>query len=224
MRRAPRHPACCQQHAWHRRRHPHCVNAARAAPRGAGRLGLGILTAITDALDLIERDLGARPNLDALPEETPEVWRAIGAADTIGVFQIESRAQQQSLPRTKPVKMDDLVAQVAIIRPGPIQGNAVHPYLRRRAGLEAVAYPHQSLAPILVETLGVILYQEQVMRIAIEVAGFTPGASDVFRRAMGSARSEREMALLQTRFVDGAIATASPVTDGGLTVGAKTWP
>jgi error-prone DNA polymerase len=170
-------------------------------------LGLGILTAITDALDLVARDVGARPDLDALPEEIPEVWRAVGAADTIGVFQIESRAQQQSLPRTKPVKMDDLVAQVAIIRPGPIQGNAVHPYLRRRAGLEAVTYPHQALAPILDETLGVILYQEQVMRIAIEVAGFTPGASDVFRRAMGSARSEREMELLRTRFVDGAIAT-----------------
>ena len=170
-------------------------------------LGLGILTAITDALDLIARDVGARPDLDALPEEIAEVWRAVGAADTIGVFQIESRAQQQSLPRTKPVKMDDLVAQVAIIRPGPIQGNAVHPYLRRRAGLERVTYPHQSLAPILDETLGVILYQEQVMRIAIEVAGFTPGASDVFRRAMGSARSEREMELLRTRFVDGAIST-----------------
>ena len=170
-------------------------------------LGLGILTAITDALDLIARDVGARPDLDALPEEIAEVWRAVGAADTIGVFQIESRAQQQSLPRTKPVKMDDLVAQVAIIRPGPIQGNAVHPYLRRRAGFERVTYPHQSLAPILDETLGVILYQEQVMRIAIEVAGFTPGASDVFRRAMGSARSEREMELLRTRFVDGAIST-----------------
>ena len=170
-------------------------------------LGLGILTAITDALDLVARDVVARPDLDALPEEIAEVWRAVGAADTIGVFQIESRAQQQSLPRTKPVKMDDLVAQVAIIRPGPIQGNAVHPYLRRRAGLESVTYPHQSLAPILDETLGVILYQEQVMRIAIEVAGFTPGASDVFRRAMGSARSEREMELLRTRFVDGAVAT-----------------
>jgi error-prone DNA polymerase len=170
-------------------------------------LGLGILTAITDALDLVARDVGVRPDLDALPEEIAEVWRAVGAADTIGVFQIESRAQQQSLPRTKPVKMDDLVAQVAIIRPGPIQGNAVHPYLRRRAGLEAVTYPHQALAPILDETLGVILYQEQVMRIAIEVAGFTPGASDVFRRAMGSARSEREMELLRTRFVDGAIST-----------------
>ena len=103
--------------------------------------------------------------------------------------------------------MDDLVAQVAIIRPGPIQGNAVHPYLRRRAGLERATYPHPSLAPILDETLGVILYQEQVMRIAIEVAGFTPGASDVFRRAMGSARSPREMELLRTRFVDGAVAT-----------------
>ena len=170
-------------------------------------LGLGMLTAITDALNLVQRDLGLRPDLDAIPEETPEVWRAIGAADTIGVFQIESRAQQQSLPRTKPVKMDDLVAQVAIIRPGPIQGNAVHPYLRRRAGLEPVTYTLPALAPILDETLGVILYQEQVMRIAIEVAGFAAGAADVFRRAMGSARSPREMALLRTRFVDGAVAT-----------------
>jgi error-prone DNA polymerase len=85
-------------------------------------LGLGILTAVTDALDLIARDVGARPDLDALPEEIAEVWRAVGAADTIGVFQIESRAQQQSLPRTKPVKMDDLVAQVAIIRPGQSKG------------------------------------------------------------------------------------------------------
>ncbi|MFM2098236.1 MAG: hypothetical protein RIT06_864 [Chloroflexota bacterium] len=170
-------------------------------------LGLGILTAITDALSLVERDLGGRPNLDALAEETPEVWRAIGAADTIGVFQVESRAQQQSLPRTKPIKMDDLIAQVAIIRPGPIQGNAVHPYLRRRAGVEPVTYAHPALAPILDETLGVILYQEQVMRIAIEIAGFTPGASDVFRRAMGSARSPHEMELLRTRFVQGAIST-----------------
>ncbi|MFM8279015.1 MAG: DNA polymerase III subunit alpha, partial [Candidatus Limnocylindrus sp.] len=170
-------------------------------------LGLGILTAITDALDLLRHDLGVHPDLGALSEESPEVWRAICAADTIGVFQIESRAQQQSLPRTRPMKMDDLVAQVAIIRPGPIQGNAVHPYLRRRAGLERVSYPHPSLAPILEETLGVILYQEQVLRIAIEVAGFTPGASDVFRRAMGSARSPREMELLRTRFVDGAITT-----------------
>ena len=170
-------------------------------------LGLGILTAIEAALERIERDLGARPDLAALAEETPEVWRAIAAADTIGVFQIESRAQQQSLPRTRPARMDDLIAQVAIIRPGPIQGNAVHPYLRRRAGLEPIVHDHPSLAPILGETLGVLLYQEQVMRIAIEVAGFAPGAADVFRRAMGSARSAREMELLRAKFVDGAIET-----------------
>ena len=113
----------------------------------------------------------------------------IQAADTVGVFQIESRAQMQTLPRSRPETLDDLVVEVAIIRPGPIQGNAVHPYLRRRQGLEPVTYLHPSLEPILAETLGVILYQEQVMKIAIDVAGFSPAESDGFRRAMGTWRS-----------------------------------
>ena len=99
----------------------------------------------------------------------------IQAADTVGVFQVEIRAQMQTLPKSRPANLDDLVVEVAIIRPGPIQGNAVHPYLRRKQGLEPVTYLHPSLEPILSETLGVILYQEQVMKIAIDVAGFSAG-------------------------------------------------
>ncbi len=113
----------------------------------------------------------------------------ICAADTVGVFQIESRAQMQTLPKSRPQTLDDLVVEVAIIRPGPIQGDAVHPYLRRRQGLEPVTYLHPSLEPILAETLGVILYQEQVMKVAIDVAGFSAADSDGFRRAMGTWRS-----------------------------------
>ncbi|MFI5260989.1 MAG: OB-fold nucleic acid binding domain-containing protein, partial [Candidatus Limnocylindrales bacterium] len=171
-------------------------------------LGLRMLSAIDDALRDIEADCGRRVDLDALPEDLPEVFAMIQAADTVGVFQIESRAQMQTLPRSRPATLDDLVVEVAIIRPGPIQGNAVHPYLRRRQGLEPVTYLHPSLEPILGETLGVILYQEQVMRIAIEVAGFSAGASDGFRRAMGTWRSTGEMEKLHQGFVAGCRTTS----------------
>jgi error-prone DNA polymerase len=166
-------------------------------------LGLRMLSAIDDALRDIQADCGVHVDLDRLPEDIPEVFRMIQAADTVGVFQIESRAQMQTLPRSRPENLDDLVVEVAIIRPGPIQGNAVHPYLRRKQGKEPVRYLHPSLEPILAETLGVILYQEQVMRIAIDVAGFTPADSDGFRRAMGTWRSTKEMEKLHGRFVDG---------------------
>ena len=126
----------------------------------------------------------------------------------MGVFQIESRAQMQTLPKSRPQTLDDLVVEVAIIRPGPIQGDAVHPYLRRRQGIEPVTYLHPSLEPILAETLGVILYQEQVMKIAIEVAGFSAADSDGFRRAMGTWRSTREMEKLHSGFVQGCIGTS----------------
>src|SRR6185436_8188598 len=152
-------------------------------------------------------DCAVHVDLDRLPEDIPEVFRMIQAADTVGVFQIESRAQMQTLPRSRPTTLDDLVVEVAIIRPGPIQGNAVHPYLRRRQGKEQVTYLHPSLQPALEETLGVILYQEQVMKIAIDVAGFSAGESDGFRRAMGTWRSSKEMEKLHTRFVDGCIRT-----------------
>jgi error-prone DNA polymerase len=133
------------------------------------------------------------------------VFAMLQAADTVGVFQVESRAQMQTLPKSRPASLDDLVVEVAIIRPGPIQGNAVHPYLRRKQGLEPVEYLHPSLASALHDTLGVILYQEQVMKIAIDVAGFTPAGSDAFRRAMGTWRSEKEMEKLHVEFVEGCI-------------------
>ncbi len=168
-------------------------------------LGLGMLAAIDETLQLIESDCATCIDLDAIPEEIPEVFAMLQAADTVGVFQVESRAQMQTLPKSRPASLDDLVVEVAIIRPGPIQGNAVHPYLRRKQGLEPVAYLHPSLEPILAETMGVILYQEQVMKVAIEVAGFTPAASDGFRRAMGTWRSTREMEKLHHQFIEGCL-------------------
>ncbi len=168
-------------------------------------LGLGMLAAIDETLQLIEHDCAGCIDLDRLPEDIPEVFEMLHAADTVGVFQVESRAQMQTLPKSKPSNLDDLVVEVAIIRPGPIQGNAVHPYLRRKQGLEPVTYLHPSLEPVLRDSMGVILYQEQVMRIAIEVAGFTAAESDGFRRAMGTWRSTREMEKLHAQFHDGCM-------------------
>jgi error-prone DNA polymerase len=168
-------------------------------------LGLGMLAAMDETLQLIQHDCAVCLDLDKLPEEIAEVFAMLQAADTVGVFQVESRAQMQTLPKSKPQSLDDLVVEVAIIRPGPIQGNAVHPFLRRKQGLEPVTYLHPSLEPVLKDSMGVILYQEQVMRIAIEVAGFSAAESDGFRRAMGTWRSTREMEKLHARFVDGAL-------------------
>ncbi|MFN8619294.1 MAG: PHP domain-containing protein [Chloroflexota bacterium] len=174
-------------------------------------LGLRMLSSIDDALRDIAVDCAVHVDLDHLPEDIPEVFRMIQAADTVGVFQIESRAQMQTLPKSRPDTLDDLVVEVAIIRPGPIQGDAVHPYLRRRQGIEPVTYLHPSLEPALAETLGVILYQEQVMKIAIDVAGFSAADSDGFRRAMGTWRSRKEMEKLHARFVNGCM-TVSGLT------------
>jgi DNA polymerase III alpha subunit len=168
-------------------------------------LGLGMLAAMDETLKLIEHDCAVCVDLDRLPEDIPEVFAMLQAADTVGVFQVESRAQMQTLPKSRPHNLDDLVVEVAIIRPGPIQGNAVHPFLRRKQGLEPVTYLHPSLEPALRDSMGVILYQEQVMRIAIEVAGFSPADSDGFRRAMGTWRSSREMEKLHRQFVEGCL-------------------
>jgi error-prone DNA polymerase len=170
-------------------------------------LSLRTLGVVSDALARIERDTGERIDLDSLPHDDPEVYRSIQAADTVGMFQIESRAQMQSLPKARPERFEDLVVQVAIIRPGPVQGNAVHPYLRRRAGEEPVTYAHPSLEPILGDTLGVILYQEQVMQVAIEVCGYTAVEADIFRKAMGSHRSHAKMQAERPRFIGGAMKT-----------------
>jgi DNA polymerase III alpha subunit len=177
-------------------------------------LSLRTLGVVSECLDKIERDTGQRIDLDSLPHDDPEVFRTIRAADTVGMFQIESRAQMQALPKSRPERFEDLVVQVAIIRPGPIQGNAVHPYLRRRAGQEPVTYLHPSLQPILEDTLGVILYQEQVMQIAIEVCGYTALEADIFRKAMGSHRSHQKMQAERDRFVGGAMRTGLTEEDG----------
>jgi error-prone DNA polymerase len=176
-------------------------------------LSLRTLGVVSDALDRIERDTRTRIDLDSLPRNDPGVYAAIAAADTVGMFQIESRAQMQALPKSRPERFEDLVVQVAIIRPGPIQGNAVHPYLRRRTGREPVSYLHPALEPILDDTLGVILYQEQVMQIAIEVCGYTALEADIFRKAMGSHRSHREMEREHSRFVAGAKRTGLAQAD-----------
>ncbi len=143
--------------------------------------------------------------LHTIPADDPATYEMIGKADTIGVFQIESRAQQSMLPRMKPRCFYDIVMQVAIIRPGPIQGQMVHPFLRRRAGLEPVTYPHPKLKPVLERTMGVPLFQEQGMRMAIEAAGFSPGEADKLRRAMGHKRSHERMREIYPKLVNGMV-------------------
>src|ERR1039458_8518787 len=164
-------------------------------------LGLRTLSAVAECLEMIERTHGGRPDLDSLALDDARVYDMICAVDTIGLFQIESRAQQQALYQSQPREFNDLVVQVAIIRPGPIQGDAVHPYLRRRQGLEPVSYLHPSLEPILSETKGVILYQEQILRIVMDLAGYSAGEADRFRRAMNRHRSRLEMQSLHDDFV-----------------------
>jgi len=163
-------------------------------------LGLRTLSAVAECLDLVQKATGERPDLDSLPLDDPAVYDMICAVDTVGMFQIESRAQQQSLYQSQPREFNELVVQVAIIRPGPIQGNAVNPYLRRRQGLEPVTYLDPRLEPILSDTRGVILYQEQILRIVMEVAGYTAGEADRFRRAMNRHRSRVEMQGLHDEF------------------------
>ena len=166
-------------------------------------LGLGMLTLIQDALVLIRRHHGVVVDLARLPMDDPAVYDLLCRADTVGVFQVESRAQMNTLPRLAPRTFYDLVVEVALIRPGPIQGEMVHPYLRRRAGEEPVVYPHPSLEPILERTLGVPLFQEQGMQVAITAAGFTPGEADELRRAMGHKRSHERMARICQRLIEG---------------------
>ncbi len=167
-------------------------------------LGLRMLSLIDEAVKIIGESRGVSLDLDRIPLDEPEVYDMLCCGDTLGVFQVESRAQQATLPRSRPRCFEDLVAEVAIIRPGPIQGNAVHPYLRRRQGKEKVSYPHPKLRPILEETLGVIIYQEQVIQTAIAIAGFTAGEADSLRRAMSRKRSKEAMVRLQERFLEGA--------------------
>jgi error-prone DNA polymerase len=173
-------------------------------------LGLRTLSVVAECLELAEKTEGERIDLDALPLDDPEVYEMCGRADTIGVFQIESRAQMATLPRTRPDCFNDLVVEVAIIRPGPIQGNAVHPYIKRKQGREPVTYAHPLLEPVLKDTLGVILYQEQIIEIAMRVAGMSASDADRFRRAMTRHLTRVEMSSLEGDFVDGCLANGVP--------------
>ncbi len=147
-----------------------------------------MLTCIRKSFDLIRETYGRSLELHTIPPDDPATYSMIQESRTVGVFQIESRAQMSMLPRLKPRNFYDLVVEVAIVRPGPIQGGMVHPYLKRRLGLEQVTYEHPKLKPILEKTLGVPIFQEQVMKMAIEVAGYSPGEADALRRAMGAWR------------------------------------
>ncbi|MFQ5747073.1 MAG: DNA polymerase III subunit alpha [Gemmatimonadota bacterium] len=169
-------------------------------------LGLGMLTLLGDAIRTIRRTRGVAIDLAALPPDDPAVYDMICAADTVGVFQIESRAQMNTLPRVRPRRFYDLVVEVALIRPGPIQGDMVHPYLRRRSGEETVTYLDPRLEPILSRTLGVPLFQEQGMKVAIALAGFTPAQADNMRRAMGFKRSHRKMEEVRRDLISGLAA------------------
>jgi DNA polymerase III alpha subunit len=161
-------------------------------------LGLGMMSVLQDSLTLA-RETGGSVDLAQLPPDDPAVYRSLQEADTIGVFQVESRAQMATLPRVRPERFYDLVVQVAIIRPGPIVGDMVHPYIRRRRGREPVTYPHPSLEPILRRTLGVPLFQEQLLKMAMVTAGFSATEAEELRRAFGFKRSERLMAEVETK-------------------------
>jgi error-prone DNA polymerase len=181
-------------------------------------LGLGMMSVLQDALELVNssrgpgsgvrdpgdpRDFESREEIDLdlahLPPDDPAVYRMLQQADTIGIFQVESRAQMATLPRLRPERFYDIVVEVAIIRPGPIVGQMVHPYLRRRQGVEPVIYPHPSLEPILARTLGVPLFQEQLLRMAMVAAGFSGGEAEELRRAFGFKRSEQRMQQIEAK-------------------------
>lgn len=167
-------------------------------------LSLCTLGMIEEALDHIRASGMDVPDLDHLPLDEPAIYAMLQRADTIGCFQVESRAQIQMLPRLRPICFEDLVIEVALVRPGPIQGNMVHPYLQRRHRAEPVSYLHPALEPILSETLGVMIFQEQVIRVAVAIAGFTPAEADQLRRAMSRSRSKEAMQALRSRFLEKA--------------------
>jgi error-prone DNA polymerase len=174
-------------------------------------LGLGMLSAVERCVDEIARVRGERIDLSRIPMDDAETYGAIQRAETTGAFQIESRAQMQMLPRTHPENLDDLTVQVALVRPGPIQGGAVHPYLERKTRLRddpsfQVPYAHPSLEPILEDTLGTIVFQEQVIQVAMALAGFSAGEAEGLRRAMSRKRSEEAINAYGERFVEGAVA------------------
>jgi error-prone DNA polymerase len=166
-------------------------------------LGLGMLAALHDCFDLVTKHYGEHWTMASIPQEDPAVYQMLGEADTVGVFQVESRAQMATLPRLRPQQFYDLVIEVALIRPGPIQGGSVHPFLRRHDGLEEATMPHESMRPALGKTLGVPLFQEQMMQLAIDCAGFAPEEADRLRQAMSAKRAPERIEELKQRLFDG---------------------
>jgi error-prone DNA polymerase len=168
-------------------------------------LGLGALTHLHRCFDLLERHRGVHYTMATVPAEDPATYAMLQKGDTVGVFQVESRAQMAMLPRLRPTTYYDLVIEISLVRPGPITGGMVHPYLRRRAGAEPVDYPHPSLEPVLKKTLGVPLFQEQVMKLAVVAADYTPGEADQLRRDMAAWKKkgaiERHREVLTSRMV-----------------------
>src|SRR5258708_24315378 len=162
-------------------------------------LGLGMMAVLKDSIGLIRNHYKEEVDLAQLPQGCPDVYDVIRKADTIGMFQIESRAQMASLPRNNPEKFYDLVTQVALIRPGPITGQMTSPYLKRRQRKELVTYPHPSLEPVLKRTLGVPLFQEQLLKMAMICANFTGGEAEELRRALGHKRSRKRMVEIEVR-------------------------
>src|SRR6185369_11330842 len=168
-------------------------------------LALGMLSAIRRALELVGDERGRPFRMQDIPSEDSGVYAMMCKADTVGVFQIESRAQMSMLPRLKPEKFYDLVIEIAIVRPGPIQGDMVHPYLRRKHGLEKIEYPSEAVKGVLERTLGVPLFQEQVMEIAMAAAGFTPGEADQLRRAMAAWKRKGGLGPFQAKLKEGLL-------------------
>ena len=173
-------------------------------------LGLGMLTCIRKAFEFVDKHYGEKLTLATIPKEEDAVYRMLQRADSIGVFQVESRAQMSMLPRLKPKNFYDLVIEVAIVRPGPIQGDMVHPYLRRRQGLEKIEYVSKELEAVLEKTLGVPLFQEQAMRIAIVAGGFTPGEADKLRRAMATFKRTGTIGTFKSKMIEGMVARNYP--------------
>src|SRR6202007_2594967 len=162
-------------------------------------LGLGMMAVLKDSIDLIRDHYREEVSLAHLPQDDSQVYSALQQADTIGLFQVESRAQMSCLPRLRPKKFYDIVVQVAIIRPGPIVGQMVNPFLQRRQGRQDVTYAHPSLEPVLARTLGVPLFQEQLLRMAMVVANFSGGEAEDLRRAMGFKRSQARMKEIEAK-------------------------
>ena len=173
-------------------------------------LALGMLSAIRRALDWVSRKRGVPMRMQDIPAEDAEVYAMLCRADSIGVFQVESRAQMAMLPRLRPRRFYDLVIEVAIVRPGPIQGDMVHPYLRRRQGLEPVKYPSEAVRGVLERTLGVPIFQEQAMQLAIVAAGFTPGEADQLRRAMAAWKRKGGLGPFREKLLAGMAARGYP--------------